>query len=309
MRRMLVLVAVVLAGCGSIEPRVSPAPTPSGLLFLAGREPGTLIRVDAAAGTATTHRLPQMSGGDPPYMVAYTGGRVVVFSLGESSSLAPDLTDPRSLGESWFFVPSATPGRVWNILFTRGRGYSFRGLREVTVEGRPTFARHVRVPGWVAGAVPGGLLLQRRTLEVWDPATAKVERRLPGVFPVAIHGALVASCAARCRAIHLTDTRTGRDTTVRPPIAGGYSGAFSPDGRLLAVRDEFGRLAIVDVARRTARLLSTPREAIEYAALAWSSSGWLFYNAGRGRIAAWRPGESARELPVKVAKFVSMAAD
>jgi hypothetical protein len=312
MRHVVALAALALAGCGSIEPRPAaaptPAPTPSGLLFLAGRDPGTLIRVDVAAGTATRHRLPQLSGGDPPYFVYFTGGRLVTFALGRSSSLAPDLSDPRSLGESWYFVPSATPGRVWNILLARGH-YAFRGVREVTVDGRPTFARHVRVPGWVSGAVPDGLLLQRRRLEVWDPATAKVVRRLPGLYPVAIRGSIVASCVDRCGALHLTDTRTGRDTTVRPPFAGAYSGAFSPDGRRLAVRDEFGRLAIVDVARRTARLVSTPRAAIAYPVLAWSSSGWLFYNAGRGRIGAWRPGERPRLLRVGVGKFVSMTAD
>ena len=94
MRRMLVLAAVVIAGCGT-QPRPVAETGPSGTLYLAGREPGTLIRVDAAAGTATTHRVPQLGGGDPPYMVAFTGGRVVVFALGRTSSLAPDLSDPR----------------------------------------------------------------------------------------------------------------------------------------------------------------------------------------------------------------------
>src|SRR4051794_2820097 len=134
---------------------------PSGLLFLAGRDPGTLIRVDTRAGTVSTQHVEQLSGGDPPYMVAFTGGRLVTFTLGRSWSLAPDLSDPRDLGESWFFVPSATPGRVWNLLLTPGSNVTFRGVREVGVDGTPTFTRRGRVPGWALAAVPRGLVLQR----------------------------------------------------------------------------------------------------------------------------------------------------
>jgi hypothetical protein len=180
MRRALLLSALALAGCAADTPRPAatppPAPTPSGTLFLAGRDPGTLVRVDVAAGTAVSHHVKQLGGGDPPYLIAYTGGRVVVFALGRTSSLAPDLGDPRSLGEAWFFVPSVNPGRVWNILLRGG-----------------------------------------------DKATQIVFRGDP--------------------------------------------------------------------------------------ALAWSSSGWLYYGVGAHHIGAWRPGQPARELPMRVDKFVAMAAD
>src|SRR3954449_4563251 len=197
MRRMLVLAALALAGCGvaprlaaapappppalagcGVAPRLAagPAPTPSGTLYLAGREPGTMTVVDAAAQTATAHTVPQLTGGDPPYFLAFTGRQLVTFGLGEATSFAPDVSDPRSLGESWFFVPSVTPGRVWNILLAHGR-YAFRGVREVAVDGTPTYARHARVPGWAFGAVDDGLLIQgRKGLEVWDPRRAKVVR-------------------------------------------------------------------------------------------------------------------------------------
>ena len=92
---------------------------PSGTLYLAGRDPGTLTRVDTATGMVSVRTgVRQMGGGDPPYMLQFTGGRLVTFALGRSSSFAPDLTHPKSLGEAWFFVPSSTPGRVWNILKT-----------------------------------------------------------------------------------------------------------------------------------------------------------------------------------------------
>src|SRR5690349_3659832 len=131
MRRMLVLAAAALVGCGG-----SVAPSgPAGTLYLSGRAPGTLIRVDAATGAVTTRTgVRELSGGDPPYFVYFTGGRLVTFALGRSHSFAPDLTHPKSLGESWFFVPSATPGRVWNLLLRRGDPATvvrFRGVREV----------------------------------------------------------------------------------------------------------------------------------------------------------------------------------
>ena len=306
MRRALVLAALTLAGCGETpRPAAQSAPTPAGTLFLAGREPGTLIRVDVAAGTATTHHVKWLSGGDPPHMVAFTGGRIVLFSLGRATSLAPDLSDPRSLGESWYFVPSATPGRVWNILLERHR-YAFRGVRETTVDGRTTFARHARVPGWAVGAVPAGLLLQRNRLEVWDPRRARIVRRLPGPFLVAAHGSLVASCSDRCARVHLTDTATGAHATAR--FAGAYRGAFSPDGTQLAVRDEGGRVAVIDVTTRAVRVIARTG-AIDYPLVAWASNGWLYYTAAGGTLAAWRPGAPARALRPRVGTVVDMAAD
>src|SRR3954471_12768370 len=167
---------------------------PSGSLYLAGREPGTLIHVDTATGAVTTKTgVREMGGGDPPFLVALTGGRVVTFALGRSTSFAPDLSDPRSLGEAWFYVPSATPGRVWNILKTPHSNVTFRGVREVGVDGRSVLARRWKIPGWPLGAVTDGIVMQRRRLEVWSPLTQKFVRRLPGLFPIAFRGNTIAS--------------------------------------------------------------------------------------------------------------------
>src|SRR3954453_6590316 len=121
---------------------------PSGSLYLAGREPGTLIHVDTATGAVTTKTgVREMGGGDPPYMVAFTGGRLVTFALGRTSSLTSGLPREKSLGEAWFFVPPATPGRVWNLLLTPGSNVSFRGVREVAVDGHITVRYRGKVPG------------------------------------------------------------------------------------------------------------------------------------------------------------------
>jgi hypothetical protein len=298
-RGTLLLIALALTGCGS---------APRGVLFLAGRDPGTLIRVDAATGEVTTRHLKQLGGGDPPYMVAFTGGRLVTFSLGRTSSLRWDLTRPKSLGEAWFFVPSATPGRVWNLLLKPGSNVAFRGVREVTVDGRTTAQHRAKVPGWAVGAVDDGLVLEgRKTLVVWDPATRRIVRRLPALFPVAFRGDLVASCHDPCRAMFLS--QPGRERVVRLRWAPPYEGVFSPDGRLLAAPASGNRIGVIDVRSATVALIPGARTDAVYKRLAWASSGWLFYNAGHGRLGAWRPGEPARALGVRVGKFVDMAAD
>src|SRR4051794_24502053 len=162
--RRLALLALLIAGCGA-QPRPAAAPAgPSGLLFMAGRDPGTLIRVDAATGAVATRTdLKGLSGGDPPYLIAFTGGRLVTFALGRATSYSPDVGDRRSLGEAWFFVPSARPGRVWNLLLTPGSNVTFRGVREVeAATGRVTAHYHEKVPGWAIGAVNEGLVLEAR---------------------------------------------------------------------------------------------------------------------------------------------------
>jgi hypothetical protein len=302
MRRMLVLAALALAGCG-VAPRLAaaPAPTPSGTLYLAGREPGTMTVVDAAAQTATAHTVPQLTGGDPPYFLAFTGRRLVTFGLGEATSFAPDLSDPRSLGESWFFVPSATPGRVWNILLEPRTNVRFRGVREVTVDGTTTFERLTPVPGWPLGAVDGGLLVQLHShLAVWSPVTGK-RTRVPGTFLLGVRHDLVAACPQDCKAVHFTDGRV-----VRGPFGTADQGVFSPDGKRLAVAGRSGRIVVVEGNRW--RYVPHAHTGA-YPALAWASSGWLFYGASNHRVGAWRPGQPARVLHVPVAKFVSMVTD
>lgn len=305
MRRMLVLTALALAGCGQAAAEPPPA-APAGVLFLAGREPGTLIRVDSATGAVSTRTgLRELGGGDPPHMVHFTGGRLVTFALGRATSFAPDVSDPRSLGESWFYVPAATPGQVWNLLLRKGDRATqafLRGVRLVGADGTPVLARRWAVPGWPVAAVDDGIVLSRNRLEVWDPTTKRRVRRLPARFLVAVHGATVASCGDPCRTLYLDEH----------PVHGRFvatGGAFSRDGTLLAVPTPSGRIAVVDVAARQVHFVPGARmDPEDYPELAWGSSGWLFYNAGRGRIGAWRPGEPARLLAARVGPFVDMTA-
>ena len=86
------------------------------------------------------------------------------------------------------------------------------------------------------------------------------------------------------------------------------AGAYSPDGRRFATLGARGEIKVIDVARRRTRTIAHPPKRA-YRLLAWASSGWLFYNAGHGRIGAWRPGEPGRLLSVTVRQYVDMAAD
>jgi hypothetical protein len=92
-----------------------------------------------------------------------------------------------------------------------------------------------------------------------------------------------------------------------------YDGAFSPDGRLVAVPATTtagaSRVAVIDIARRVATLVPGPGLARDYTLIAWASSGWLFYNAGNGHLAAYRPRTArATLLPLRVQPFQRLAA-
>ena len=218
------------ARCGA---RVAAAPPDAGgTLFLAGRDPGTLTASTPRPAASRT-RVPRSSAAATRRTSShFTGGRLVTFALGRASSFAPDLSDPRALGESWFFVPSATPGRVWNILLDAGdSNVHFRGVREVTVDGQLTFARHAGGARVAAGRRRRRAAAPAHGLEVWDPRTASSCAACRARSRSASAATLVASCGDPCDRLYSSTTgarAAGRSTSPA-------QGAFSPDGALLAV--------------------------------------------------------------------------
>lgn len=162
-------------------------------------------------------------------------------------------------------------------------------------------------------------------LEVWDPLTGEVLRRLPGAFPVATYGNLLAWCADLCETLHVTNAVTGDEVEVSPP-AGTYRfepylGAFSPDGSqfAVAVHTDPGpttgklQLALVKTGAGTAtRVLGTDVEG--YVFVDWSPSGEAVFISGGERfedriLIEYQLGEeSGKRISVDVGDFYGMAA-
>ena len=277
--------------------------------------------IDAATGRLEVHRVRELSPGDPPYAIAIVAGRLVVYGRLATYSFDARMREPsRRIGASWFFLPSATPGSIWLASLNardRNQTHGLGNVREVTVDRTVTLARGARPPYTPVGAVQQGLLIQGQTLEVWQPASGMIMRHLPGVFPMATRDSLVASCTAQCPVPHITNTGNGSDLRIRSGpgfrFVASYNGAFSPDGQLIAIpattTDGHSRVAVVDIARRRAKLLAGADLASDYTLLAWASTGWLFFNAGHGRLAAYRPGNPrATVLPFHLQRFQHLAA-
>jgi hypothetical protein len=316
-------VGVALAGCGSarVPGRVLDGPGATGVLYLADAAPGYLTMVDVASGRVTTRRLAELAPGDPPYAIAISAGRLVVYGGERTYVFDPGLRAPgRSLGASWFFLPAAATGRVWLALLdprSPDTVRALRGVREVTVDGRVIVGRSARPPRPPLVALATGLVLQADRLELWDPVTGRILRRLPGVFPVAGRGSLLVSCLPGCPTLFVTDTRRAAGTREIRPGAGfhfveSYGGAFSPDGSAVAVAAATpggqSRVAVVDLRAGVARLVGGARLGVNQQ-MAWAASGWLYFSAGGGRLAAYRVGApGARLLPEHVGSFTRLVA-
>ena len=299
-------------------------------LVLAGD--GELWVVDVAGASVRHRNLPQLSPGDPPYRILRRGDKLVLWSY-QTLTMDPSGTaQPRVLvADSWIFIPSVTPDRIWVGILDPTSPETERRLaavREVAVDGRVTVA-DVRPPQgrWPVAATRSALVFQSQgsgqgggQLELWNPRTGKVLRRLPGDYPVASHGDLLAWCRQSCVRLQVTNVATGKQIQVRPPAgAAGFAperGVFSPDGKLLAVPVRTGpmwQLALVDVGTGTATRVKGAAVQQDYVFVDWSASGETVFLAGGRpgdqRILVYRVGTaSARRLPVKVGDFFGMAA-
>jgi hypothetical protein len=260
LRTLVALFALaLLAGCGNNgadESDVTVGSTqreasanedlPSGTLILLPLRDAGLTAIDVRTGELTRRALPELGPGDALYHLVKTGGRLVLYGGAVTYTLDLGLRgSPTSLGESWYFVPSATDGRVWLAILDPASPETVRSLkavREVALDGRVTVDSVERPPcpgPTVVAAVERGVLCQDDGLLVWEPTTGKVLRRLAGPYPLDTHENLVAWCGHGCPDLHLTDVGSGEETVVEPrgtfAFNETYDGAFSPDGALLAL--------------------------------------------------------------------------
>src|SRR5687768_6063962 len=94
---------------------------------------------------------------------------------------------------------------------------------------------------WPVAAVSAGLLFERRAggLELWDPTSGRIVRRIAGASTGPTYRNLLAWCNAD-QQLHITDVAGGTAVaTVAPPSGfrafGCQGGAFAPVGLTLAV--------------------------------------------------------------------------
>jgi hypothetical protein len=322
------VLAVVGSAClGAASPAVEPghvrgAHVPVRIVLADARDLRATVVTLGRNAAARSIPLPGRSGGDPPVTLAAVGGGVVFYGRDGPYAMPGSLAGgSRRLHRGLYFVPSAEPGRVW-VAIQDPREPGLRLVRrvvEVTTAGRPVLSSRHRPPSRnIVAAVRAGLLVETDTgIAVWDPRTGRTVRTLPGSFPAAVHGNLVAWCAFRCAAMHITDARTGADRVI-PHISSHaweetYGGAISADGRYLALPIRSGRaqqVALVDLPRSTSRLIPGPRLAAGHPALGWDPArNSLYYAAAGGAVARYSVGAArAVSLPIHVAGgFTSLA--
>ncbi|MDP9222365.1 MAG: hypothetical protein M3P18_00635, partial [Actinomycetota bacterium] len=193
---------------------VTEAPVPPGSkVFFAW--PGQITVVDVATGTTEMVKVPNLGAGDPPFFLERIGDRLAYWGY-DTYTLDPEHLDapPVKIADgSWFFVPSATPGRVWavwkNEKSSTPYDFVFDHLREIDSSGTVTVDATAPGEGWLDGAVSAGPVLQTRDdLIVWDPVAGKVVARLNAPSAAATFGNTIMWCDNHCPQLHITDVIT-----------------------------------------------------------------------------------------------------
>ena len=180
-------------------------------------------------------------------------------------------------------------------------------------------------------------------LEIWDPETQKFVATLPGPFPVAAWGNRIVTCGQElvgdvvvdeCSQLELVDLDADTQRTIDVPdgvaYVDGYGGAFSKDGRHVAVPGFLTDdrpltpetelvVVLVDFDTGEASVipgtLTTNRFA--FPRVAWSSADeWLFMGpfaseSDAGELRAYRPGDkTAYRISIEVEnEYFGMAAN
>ena len=223
------------------------------------------------------------------------------------------------VGTANLVTPAAAAGAVW-LTSEPSASTGPVMAQEVSVAGVP-LGSPVRLPrGYLIDqATDRGLLLapasgQPGTAadELWNPASARTVRTFGDVLaasPAEI--AYTPPCAATCQ-VRLLDLVTGKTTAVELPAgSSATSGAFSPDGNLLALEVSSGdgagatRLEVASVA--SGRLTAVPGTLVgsnAHVEFGWPASGDRlvaeFIFATRVQLASWDPG--ATRLAVAVTR-------
>jgi hypothetical protein len=224
--------------------------------------------------------------------------------------------EARRLGAADFVAPAATKDALWLVSYRAGAlmPATAAWAQELSVSGATVGPRLMLPAGWIIdqGTSAGLLLVPELTrasvvrYRLWVPATRRISHSFPNVIAVSPGEiAWAPACTPRC-AVRVLSLNGGPGRVI--PLAGriqAYAGAFSPDGRLLALQVATGtvahgratasRLVVADVA--SGRLTEVPGTTIGSGiavAFDWQGGGDQLVAdvglQGGWQVAVWRPG-------------------
>jgi hypothetical protein len=326
---------VPLAGTG-LAALLLPEPSPSAVPGLFWLDSGRLTPISGLPhggcylpptrlphGWALGHQADQPAGQGCPELSVPT--QFYLLADGASSATRLPVT------ADWM-VAAGDDTRLWLVTFLgqpdpTSRQLPSQAIQQVDLTGQPHTPRYLLPDGYAAwqGVGGGSLLLavvgqepvDTSLFALWNPHSGRVLRRYDRVL--AATATTVAWVAAACGPqrcpVHFSDLVSGADTQVAAPRGVWVNaGAFSPDGRYLAV--VFGgvdavrpttqvRVGVIDVAAR--RLLAVSGAVMGGGdfglAVTWSPDGAWLLLAAQDRpgqytqLAAWRPGDTVLHVP------------
>jgi hypothetical protein len=305
-----------------------PLPRGDGLrLALGGQRPAWLWV--ATGRTAPIRGLPKRAGN---YQLIRVAGGWAVLPFPRYDTSCPNCAprplpvyyisggsrEVRRLGAADFVAPAATTDALWLVSY-RARAVmpaTAGTAQEISVSGAALGPR-LRLPrGWVIdqGTSSGLLLVPENTqakivrYQLWAPGTRRVSRSFPNVIAASPGEiAWMPACAARC-IVHVLNPSGEPDRAI--PLAGrsqAYQGAFSSDGKFLALQVTTGRGAggrgaatrLVVVALASGRLTAVPGTTVgsgNGVDFGWQpgSDQLIVYVGQQGgwQVAVWRPGDA-----------------
>ena len=225
------------------------------------------------------------------------------------------------VGTANLVAPAATAGAVWLTSYPPGAAMTTSAGTALEVGPTGALTRPVTLPpGYaIVQGTDRGLLLApvsqppgAAVSKLWNPSSSRTTKEFGQVIAASPgEVALAPQCAATC-SVQVLDLATGRHTVVKLPAgSSAASGAFSPDGRLLALQvssgGDGGELATqLQVAAVTSgRLTAVPGTSASSDALVgfgWPAAGDSlvaeFRFTTKVQLASWHPGTSRPAVTV-----------
>jgi hypothetical protein len=227
------------------------------------------------------------------------------------------------VGTANLVAPAATAGAVWLTSYARGVNMTTAAGTAREADAAGTLTRPVRLPSGYAidQGTDRGLLLApvspqpgAAVSKLWNPSAPQASQAFDQVLAASPSEiAWTSRCDPRCT-VQTLDLATGRHTVLALPAGNSVtSGAFSPDGRFLAVAVSFGNTG--DGGEQAMQLEVTPVTSGRLTAVpgTWVSSdalvgfGWPaggdslvaeFSFTTKMQLASWHPGASRPAVTV-----------